>query len=183
MIINTVWQWRCVRTHWVSQMGAWTDGQNLWDCGRWSSVGHCSLLLSLFFERTRWQGRSSNASVSLSPDGVLGLAKKGHIDKGGRLAFMKQSKSCNASVPKQSLRSSSMETLQEGATENTAFPHSLGKRRHTCGRRCCTTAWESVEVVWGSLTSLAHKEGFTAQIHWTCYGDLLYGSFVKVFTN
>lgn len=58
----------------------WTD---LSDCSRWRSVGHYSLLPFLcFLKRRRWRGRSSNASVSLSPEGVRGLMEKGHINKG-----------------------------------------------------------------------------------------------------
>lgn len=162
---NAVWIWQCVRSHW------WMNGQISWlwqmeECG---SV--LSSPLSVFSKGGNGETEAQTQASLSALKGARGLVEKGHVDRqraqeGGRLAFMKQNEPCNASVTHWTLRSSGMETLQEGATENTASPRSPEKKWHSCG-------W------WESLTSLAHKDGFTAQIH--CCGDLLFGSFVKGF--
>lgn len=57
------------------------DGQislGVADGGTWVSTLFSSL--SVFYKRRKWQDRSSNASVSLSPKGAQGLVEKGHID-------------------------------------------------------------------------------------------------------
>lgn len=87
VILNAVWTWRCVRTHPVWQTDGWM-GEMLRQmdrspgCGRRRSVSQSSLLLSLFPKRRKWQDRSSNASVSLSPEGrgARGLLEKGQAE-------------------------------------------------------------------------------------------------------
>lgn len=132
-------------------MLGWMDS-SLWEWQMEERGSVFSSPLSVFYKRRKWQDRSSNASVSLSPKGAQGLVEKGHIDgqraQGADWPLWGRASHVVPQVSHRTLRSSVMETLQEGAAENPAFPHSPEKRRHTCGWWCCATAWQPVEVIW-----------------------------------
>lgn len=89
----------CTLTHSHGCLDGWTD---LFGSGRWRNVGQYSLLLSLFSKRRKWRDRSSNASVSLSPEWVCGLVEKGHINRqraqGADWPLMKPSEPCLSDI-------------------------------------------------------------------------------------
>lgn len=149
---------------------------------RWRSVGQYSLL-SLFSTRRKWWDRSSNASVSLSPEGVRVLVEKGHIDRqraqradwplwGRAIHVMPQCHTEHSDPP--------LWKLSRRGWQGTLHFHIHLRRKDTPGADGVDNQWKAI---WESLMSLAHKEGFIAQTHGTCCGDFLYGSFVKVFMN
>lgn len=124
----------CALTQSHRWMLGWMD--RALGCGRWRSVGQYSLLLSLFSERRKWRGRSSNASVSLSPEGGPGGERtRSQAQRAQGADWPSWSRaSLGVTLNTQILRYGN--TPGGGGTENTAFPHSPEKKRHTCGWWC-----------------------------------------------
>ncbi len=133
-------RWMDVKVCALTQSHRWMLGwmDRSLGCGRWRSVGQYSLLLSLsvFSKDEMARQKLKRKRLSQPWRGAGGPVEKGRVDRRrehkGQIGLLWSRASLGVALNTQILRYGNSPGWG-GRTENTAFPHSPEKKRHTCG--------------------------------------------------